>query len=123
VKESLYAVQQRLRRLWPFKILGVLRTPRFELDSLPTRWQMLGDDGKCSLELATTQHVGVQVSPLACIGTEDPAAEESPKMFERLQIASVQLDFEGWLGAVPREGTLTDDQSHGVSQIEAVHGQ
>ena len=74
------------------------------------------------LQLATAKHVDVEIAAAVRVRSEDSSAEETLNVFQRLEVTPVHPDFEGRLLLVAGERTFSDDESHGVAELEGLHG-
>src|SRR4051812_9045169 len=92
---SLHAVQQLLGGLGVLEEVAVLRAPLFVLYALPALRKVLLEQGEGVAQRGAAEHVRVQVASTVRVGAEDAPAEGALEVFERFQVAAVQLDLEG----------------------------
>src|SRR5262245_57749884 len=82
---------------------------------------MLCDRRQRETQLSAAQHVRVRVATAVRVRPENFSAECAAEMLKWLDVAAVDLELERRLLLVAGEGGFTDDQAHGVSEVEAVH--
>ena len=99
----------------------MLLQPSFELLSSPAFWKVCTKDRDRLPERASAEQPGIVVPRLMAVRSVDPTAEPISQMTKRKGISNVQLDLEVWLSPVGSEGTLADDESHNVSDVEFSH--
>lgn len=114
-KESLHSLNECQGRLWPVEKGCVFGPPRFELDAFPALWQVFLKDWQSVPQLATTEHVRIQVAPLAGVRTKHPPAERSLEMLEGFHVPPMKFDLKRRPGSITGEGTFTNDQPHRIA--------
>lgn len=95
--------------------------PAIELFAFPALGEMFAKDRQCTPELWPSQQPGEVVSSLVIVWSVDAPAQLLREESERERISGVHLHLKVRLLPVGSEGTLTDDQSHNVSDLEGRH--
>src|SRR5687768_5142496 len=93
-QKTLDSIEQCLRRLRTLEKLVVFRSPAFKLNPFPARRQVLLEYRQCVLQLATTEHIDVEIAPAVRVWAEDPSAEQSLHVLQWLEIATMHTDLE-----------------------------
>src|SRR5690349_24955513 len=83
---------------------------------------MLVDRRQRETQLSAAEHVRERTPSAVRVRSENFPAEHATEMLEWFYVPAMDLEFQGRLLFVAGERSFTDDETHGVSEPELIHG-